>query len=110
MIQSLLYHLPGRQGAEPGVRGHIIRGLQVKLRSLTFILREIGSCGSKSPQVLGELRKWRPVGIKDIASLAAKPPVILLAPYVLAEGKTEGQQETETEAGRTARKLSVGFQ
>lgn len=66
--------------AQAGGRGHITRDLQAKARSLNFILRKTGSCGSKTPQVLIELREWRPVRTGYIASLAAKSTVFLLVP------------------------------
>lgn len=100
MIQSLLYHLPGRQDAEPGVRGHITRDLQVKPRSLNFILMETGSCGSKGKS-FSRAEGMEACWDRRHYFLDAKPPVILLAPYVLAERETKGPQETEIEAGRT---------
>lgn len=105
MIHSLLYHLPGRQDAEPGLRGHITRDLQVILRSLNFVLMETGSSG-----ILVELGVWRPMGDRRHYFLAVKPPVKLLAPHVLAERKTEGLRERETGPGRTAQKLTVDLQ
>lgn len=87
-----------------------MRSPQTQAGSLNLIFRETGSHGSKRPQVLVELRECRPVGTGDVASLAAKPPVILLAPEVLAGGKAEGWQETEIDRGRrTAKQLNVGF-
>lgn len=39
-------------------------------------------------------------GDRSHCLLAAKPPVIFLAPYILAERQTEGPQETEIDRGR----------
>lgn len=79
-------------------------------RSLNFVLMETGNCGSKSPQVLVELGAWGPTEDRRHYFLAVKPPVKLLTPHVLAERKTEGLQETETGAGKTAQKLTVDLQ
>ena len=63
----LLCHSPGRQDAETEVKGHITSTLQVKPRSLNFILRATESCESTSLQALVEVLEWRPVGTGVIA-------------------------------------------
>lgn len=67
---------PGNTGCRARRWDHITRGLEAKPRNLNFILRETGSCGSKSPHDAVELGEWRPVGTGDIASFAAKLPAI----------------------------------
>lgn len=94
--------------AEAGGRGHITRALQAKERSLNFILRKIGRCGSKPPPSFSRVEGME--ACEDRIHCFSCCQINCHLTGSLSPSKRGlRDSKTQTEAGRTVKKVNMGF-